>query len=382
MKILFLAPNIPLPGTHGGSTHVTEVVRALRTEHEVLVLARRGSSGVGVEGIGFGVPPGPLRHVLPLAHLSAALRQARRFRPDAIYERFSAFGLGVILGRLLGVPVVSMVLDESASPLTLAGADALITTAPHLVPARFQGKVRRVSWGANIDLFHPGVDASAVRRGLGIRDDEIVVGYTGAFYHWHGLETLVEAARQVARSPGGERVRFLLVGDGEMRARVVESIARSGIAGRFLLTGRVPYTEVPGHVAACDICAAPYNPALHRSSRRRGMYFDPLKVFEYLAAGRATVTLDTPNIRRLLEDGEHALLVRPGDVGELTAALRRAIADPELRRRLGEAGRRIAVEKYSWQAHGRQLSGLFRELIAARRQGADSPGAATPPPSL
>lgn len=367
MRILFVATNIPIPGTHGGSTHVTEVVRALRRRHEVLVLAQRGSSGEGIADVGLGGASGALRYALALLHFPLAYGHARRFRPDAVYERFSAYGLGVLLGRALGVPVVSMVLDPAATRITLEGADRLITTAPQLIAERYRHKVVEVSWGANTDLFHPGVGGREVRRGLGVSDDEVLVGYTGAFYRWHGLETLIAAAALLDRDPAAAKLRFLLVGDGKMRADTEAQIQAAGLGRRFLLPGRVPYEQVPAYVAASDICVAAYDPDRHPELQRHGMFFDPLKVFEYLAVGKATVTLDSPNMRRLFTDGEHALLVPPGRPEPLAAALLRAGGDPALRERLGRAGRELVVARHSWQAHGDRLGELFEELVEARR---------------
>lgn len=364
MRILYVAPNVIIPGSHGGSTHVTEVVRALREEHDVLLLARRGSTGPGVVGIGGKLAPGPLRYGLPCLHFPFAYSHARRFRPHAVYERFSAFGLGVMLGRALGAPVVSMVLDGSATLITFEGADRLITTAPHLVPRRYRHKVEEVSWGANTELFTPEVDGRPTRSELGIVDDELVIGYTGGFYHWHGLETLVDAASKLAHAPGASRFRFLLVGDGERRREVERYIARARLEHRFLLPGRVPYEAVPRFVAACDVCVAAYDPGRHRDLRRRGMYFDPLKVFEYLAAGKPTITLDSENIRRMFRHGEHVMLVPPGDANRLAEALLVLADDRDLRERLGRAGRAIVSERYTWRAHGRQLGRIFSELTA------------------
>lgn len=365
MRILFVAPNIAIPGTNGGSTHVTEVVRALRRRHEVLVLAKVGSHGEGVAGVGLG-HGGPARYAIPFIHFPAAYPVARRFRPDAIYERFSAQGLGVFLGRALGAPVVSMILDTRATLFTLEGADRLITTAPHLIPTRYQRKVIEVSWGANTDLFHPGVSGIEVRRRLGVAEDEILVGYTGAFYHWHGLDILVAAAAQLDRDPAAAKIRYLLVGDGEMRRDIEARIQAAGLERRFILTGRVPYEEVPAHIAASDLCTAAYDPDRHEELRRYGMFMDPLKVFEYLAVGKPAVTFDSPNMRRLFTDGEHALIVPPGEPASLAAAILRLAGDPALRERLGRAGRALVERRHSWQAHGDQLGEIFAAVVEER----------------
>lgn len=367
MRILFVAPNISLPGTNGGSTHVTEVVRALRRRHEVHVLARIGSHGDGISGIGLG-PGGPVRYLMPFLHFPAAYPIARRFRPDAIYERFSAQGLGVFLGRLLDVPVISMILEPTATLFTYEGADKLITTAPHLVPVRYRHKVVEVSWGANIDTFRPDISGSAIRQRLGIASDEIVAAYVGAFYHWHGLDVLVAAAEAIERDASAPKIRYLLVGDGEVRRDIEARIGAAGLSHRFVLTGRVPYNDVPAHIAAANFCLATYDPVRHDESRRHGMYMDPLKVFEYLAMGQATITFESANMGRLFKHGENALLVAPGQTAPLAHALIQLATDPALCQRLGQAGRALVEHKHSWQAHGEHLGNLFEALIDERRR--------------
>lgn len=370
MRILYVAPNIPVPGTHGGSTHVTEVVRALRNEgHEVCLLARRGSHGEDIHGVGFGTAKGAAGYALAALHLPASYAIARAFRPDAIYERFSAHGLGVVLGKLLGVPVLSMVLDPDVNRLTLDGADRLITTAPHLIDARYHPKLTEVSWGANTDMFHPAAPDDPARRDLRARynlsDDTFVLGYTGAFYPWHGLEELIEAVVTLkARGITAETLHVLLVGDGQLRERIEARIAEAAAGDMITMVGRVPYTEVPDHINACDGCVAPYNPARHPELNERGMYFDPLKVFEYLACAQPTITLDSANIRRLFTHDTHALLTTPGDADALADTIEDLITRPDRGRALGLAGRELVEARFSWQAHGRHLTELFDELLA------------------
>jgi glycosyltransferase involved in cell wall biosynthesis len=366
MRLLVVAPNIPLPGVHGGSTHVTELVRALRKRHEVSVLARRGSSGPGIEPIGFGSIPRVLDLAYIALHLPAALRIARRFRPDAIYERFSARGLGVLLGKALGVPVVSMVLDTDVSGITLRGAARLITTAPQLVPSAYHHKLTRVHWGANTELFRPDVDGSEVRARLGFRPDDFVFGYTGAFYPWHGLDILVAAVKKLEGEPRAKRFRYLLVGDGETRAEIEALIDREGVRHRFVSVGRVPYVEVPSYVAACDACLAAYDPSRHPKLRQHGMFFDPLKVFEYLASEKPTILLDSQNIREILGGTESAFLVEPGNADALAGSMLALAGDPARAAAMAASGRKLVTERYSWQAHGDELGRIFEELVGAR----------------
>ena len=138
MRILFVASNIECPGTNGGSTHVTEVVRHLREEDEVLVIARRGSTLEGSLAIGSRAPKG-LRQLNAVRLFAQAYPAVRAFRPQVIYERGSAFGLGAMFGRALSVPTLCMVLDAQQTALSLGTARRLIATCADLVPQRRPG---------------------------------------------------------------------------------------------------------------------------------------------------------------------------------------------------------------------------------------------------
>jgi glycosyltransferase involved in cell wall biosynthesis len=86
-------------------------------------------------------------------------------------------------------------------------------------------------------------------------------------------------------------------------------------------------------------------------------YLSPMKLFEYLASGRAVLSSDLPVLREVLDD-RIAVLLPPGDLGAWASALETLIADPDRRERLGAAGR-TAAGRYSWKARAeRILAGL------------------------
>jgi glycosyltransferase involved in cell wall biosynthesis len=92
----------------------------------------------------------------------------------------------------------------------------------------------------------------------------------------------------------------------------------------------------------------------------------PLKLFEYMAAGKAIVASSLPAIREVLADEVNALLVAPGDPDALAAGIRRLADNPELRDALAGAAR-TAVAEYSWVRRAERLEALFTEVIASRR---------------
>jgi glycosyltransferase involved in cell wall biosynthesis len=364
MRILVVATHIQLPGAHGGATHVAELIAHLQEHGPTLCLARRGSRWPDTKGVAFwpGLAPRGLGHVLSAAYLPAALHHARRFAPDVIYERGSSMGLGTYLSALLGCPLLVMVLDEHVSPLSLRRARRLIATNLELVPAPFRGKAVRVSWGANTQRFRPDLDGRPARERLGIPATATVVAYTGSLQPWHDLEGLVAAAGALR----DREVVCLIVGDGEQRPGVEELVAREGLEARFRFTGRVAYDEVPALLAAADICVAPFDPNRHRHSRERGYALDPLKVFEYLAMAKPTITIHAGNIERLFNNGEHVTLVQPSDPRALEAAIRGMIDHPEAARAQARRGYEQVVGKHTWRAHAAHLAELFQGMLEQR----------------
>lgn len=363
LRILVVASDVKIPDQHGGSTHVQELVAGLRAHGEVMLLASEGSSGPGVRGVGRPARRWPplLRHVDAWTALPAALREARAFGPDVIYERCTSYGLGAMLSGRLGVPMLAMVLDQRYSWLSLWRARHLVATRLDLIPRSVRHKGVKVGWGANPRRFNAELSGAPARAQLGL-GDAFVVGYSGTFRDWHGLDELVEVATYLLDTP----VRFLLVGDGPERGRIERLAGERGVADRFIITGRVPYDDVPELLAASDACVAPFMPDRHGPSRRHGFILDPLKVFEYLALGKPTVTIDAGNIAALFRDPEHLRMVPAGDAEAMAGALRRLMDDPDTARHMAARGRAHVLASYTWDAHAAQLARLFHGMIGPR----------------
>lgn len=366
MRMMVVATQIDVPGTGGGQTHVTELVTCLRSHGPTLLLARRGSTGQDVIGAGIlngNHPPPGLAHAVSLLNMQRAWPTVAKFCPEVIYERGSSYGLGAYLALRLQIPMLVMVLDEHVSPLSLRLARRIISTNPELVPEPFRHKAVKVSWGANTERFHPGVDAGGLREQLALGDG-LVVAYTGTMQPWHGLGCLVDAAKHLQARP----IRFLMIGGvGDRLARAKELTERAGVADRFVFTGQVPYADVPRYLAAADLCVAPFTPSAHTFSRKQGYALDPLKLFEYLAMAKPTITIRARNIEGLFRDGEEISLVPPEDPEALAAAIGWVADHPDQARAIAQRGYQRVVEQYTWQAHAGQLVHLFEAMAEEER---------------
>src|SRR5205823_5775752 len=134
-----------------------------------------------------------------------------------------------------------------------------------------------------------------IRSQLGI-DDNLVVGFVGSLKPWHGVDALLAAFQEAA----GSDWRLLIVGDGPERERLEDQATQIG--GQVIFTGAVSHHQIPEYVATMDIAVAPY-----RASS--DFYFSPLKLYEYLAVGKAVVATNVGQIAQVIHHGENGYLV-------------------------------------------------------------------------
>lgn len=394
MKVLavYADPGIPLDGTKGASVHARQTVSGLiRRGVEVTVLAARrperwdlpcrllapGSGRVPLRGLGPAL--GWELDVLAFSREVADLVPLAPGDVDVVYERYALWSLaGALLAERLRTPLVlevnaplpdeqerwrGLALAEVARGIErflLRRADRIVCVSSALVEraSAIRGSPRGVELLPNAvdtDRFHPPRDGP----GREVRPDGPVVVFVGSFRPWHGLADLVQAFALLVRSV--PTARLVLVGEGPEKERLERLAGTLGVARCVRFTGAVSHDEVPDLLRDADIAVAPY-PRIER------FYFSPIKLAEYMACGLPVVASACGDHATWLEDGTSALLVPPGDVGALAAALERLATDASLRSRLGRRARRLAVERFSLEEASARLEGLLGSLAAARRQ--------------
>ena len=387
MNIVYLTADLGVPvlGHKGASVHVREFATALvkLRHHVVLVAANRGEGeppplGIEIRDL---APAERLNHPnlrdrkSITAHRSdeqvrarehAALRvngMVRRAleelhgerRIDLLYERYSLWShAGARFARAARVPFVlevnSPLVREQAAYRTLVSAETarrieryVLRVADRVVAvsgelAQWVGacigghdKVLVLPNGVDLDLF----------AGLktGPPSDTFVIGFLGSLKPWHGVDVLIDAFGRIAAEDPA--CCLLIVGDGPERGSIERTIAGCGLQSRVTLTGAVPRCRIPGELARMDVAVAPY-PSIDE------FYFSPLKVIEYMAAGRPIVASRIGQVASLLGDGETALLAKAGDAADLAAKIRVLREAPALAARLGRNARREAFEHHGW----------------------------------
>lgn len=208
--------------------------------------------------------------------------------------------------------------------------------------------------GVDCDLFHPDYDSAAARRILGLTG-EPTIGFVGGFQHWHGIELLVESFSEVLKKV--PEARLILVGDGRARQSIEKKIEECGVRSAVTITGILPQQDVPAMLAAIDVAVLPY-PELPME-----LWFSPLKLYEYMAAGKAIVASSSGQIAEVIEDGVDGILVPPGDIPALTGRLIELLGNAELRSELGRRARRKAVEQHSWDNYITKLESVYHSVL-------------------
>jgi len=380
----------------GQRVHIRELQDALRAAgHDVLEVAPVAASELaGSQPVptwrrrGFGLlatlaPPG-IYDVLELGYNLVGFRKLARaiksFRPDFIYERYAANTVaGVWASQKFGIPLLlevnsplaeekrrlgtvrfhglcrrleSYTLRHATCVLTVTGVLQQIVAAQENMPLE---QILVVQNGVRPQAFRCPPGARHARRRALALEERIVIGAIGFFREWHGIDLLL---RCVARSPLlRERVKVLLVGKGQALSSLKSLASELGIKDQVLFTGAVPHDQIPSYLAAIDVALMP----------RAVEYASPLKLFEYMAAGKAIVAPRQENLLEVLTEDVDALCFTPEDVESLETALVQTVIDGALRSKLGEQARRTIDERgFTWAGNALRLVQAFEEVRAGR----------------
>ncbi len=208
--------------------------------------------------------------------------------------------------------------------------------------------------GRLICLPH-GIRMEQFSRHTGQRTHETVrVIFVGSFYHWHGVELLIDAFAMALEHVEG--LRLCLIGDGLTRRACEERVQHHGIAGAVEFTGWISRERVLEYLAEADIGVAFY-------LTLETFYFDPVKVIEYMAAGLAVIASSQGSIARTVDHGKDGLLVPPNNVNALAEAITTLASDAALCERFGEVAREKIARNQSWEVVAGKILSLCSEAL-------------------
>ncbi len=382
MKILY---HHRIASKDGQYVHVEELTEALkRLGHEIVFVGPNvvdnsefGSSG-GIIAVLKKFVPGFAYEMMEFCYSVVAyfklLIAIKKHQPDCIYERYNLYmPAGIWIKRQFKRPMILEVnaplyaerskFDGIALP-SLAHWTERFTwrNADHVVPVTQvladqiiatgvnESKISVIPNGINLERFGQFPTTEEAKAKLGL-NDKLVLGFTGFVREWHRLDRVIDL---LAKHQDGPVRHLLLVGDGPARESLEQHAKTLGVSDQVTITGIIARDQVVDYVAAFDIALQPDVVE----------YASPLKLFEYLALGRAIVAPDTANIREVLTHEHNALLFSIDDMDtSFPAAVEALCRNIQLRENIGShAKNSISEHGYTWDNNAQRVINQFKAM--------------------
>ena len=309
------------------------------------------------------------------SHWSEIKRQVNEFRPD-VFIGFGVFNsyLAMRAARERRIPFVyywtdvwhlfapvrlAQPLGRFIEKLTLRHADTVIATNKALKDCLLKmGACPEQTYilrkGVDFNRFDPSLDASSVRERYGFERNDIVLLFIGRLSHFSGLKEMVSRFTKVNEP----RLKMMLVGDGELHRELQMIQQNYHLQERLILTGRRPYDEVPGLIAASNICLLPF----HHIKATNDIV--PMKMYDYLAMKKPVISTRLPGvIAEFGEDNGIIYVDKPEDI------VKKALELAELGNlaQLGERARKKFIEGYSWDSITDELEKILTRTVQEKR---------------
>ena len=195
---------------------------------------------------------------------------------------------------------------------------------------------------------------------LPLRNERVpVLLYIGTLADWQGLEIVIRSLPKILEQ---KPVHLQIVGRGRSRQRkmLAKQIRKLGIEDHVIVQAAVPHHEIPALIASADICVAP----LGLNDRNVTQGACPIKLLEYMAAGRPMLASNMPIVRELVREDVDALLFSPNDPDDLARQTLALLSDFELSKRLAESASERALTKFTWHESQKRLIKVYKKLTS------------------
>ena len=223
-----------------------------------------------------------------------------------------------------------------------------------LVEAKIAERSKFVTIYSGMDI-EPFLNADQnrlqLRKDLGIRPEDIVVGKIARLFHLKGHQYLLACAQRVVQAD--PRIRFLLVGDGILRESLEKEIASMGLQNHFIFTGLVPPHEIPDLIGAMDM--------LMHVSLREGL---ARALPQAMLAGKPVISYDIDGAKEVVIEDQTGILLPPKSIQPLGDAILKLANDADLRTRLGLQGRLLCQERFGHQSMTKQIRRLYEQILS------------------
>lgn len=369
LRVLYIHGFTRLGGAEHALLRLADAIRQMGIEP--LVLWPRNDRAFawlrsrGIRAAGIKVPVGTRRLsllVFPLM-LARVLRFVAPAKIDLVHvNNYRSVHFGRMVSRWTKVPLVchvrELITPKKMRQYRLRASDALIAVSGAVADALIGGgmpadRVTTIRSGIPlIGTLREG-EGPAVRDGLGILQDDPVVGIIAHILPHKGFDDLIRALALIQKKH--PRVRCLVVGEAPRKRYLQELLdlaERLSVRDRLVLVGF--QDEVAPLLNAMDLFILP--------SHTEGL---PITILEAMAAGRPVVATSVGGIPEVVRDGETGILIRSRDPEGLAEAVIRLLESPRLARAMGEEGRKRVEALFTMEAEAERTAMVYRQVLAA-----------------
>lgn len=232
---------------------------------------------------------------------------------------------------------------EKIESNSLRKADIVACVSPQVVEKLVnlgieKDKILVSPMAVNPSLFE-GIDSSSIYKKYDLKD-KFVIGWIGSFRSFHGLDILLETFKEVVREI--PNACLLLVGDGSEKKKISELAKKLSIEKSVVFTGRKKFEEIPLYVNTFDL-------AVVSASKVSDFHYSPLKLREYLGAGKATLAPNAGEIPQVFKDNLHLKLYNVGEVKDTANLIIDLAKSEETRKSIGLNGKKFIQENATWE---------------------------------
>lgn len=364
MRISILTPTF-LPRVGGAEVVVFELAKQLiNYGHDVNIITPKWLKGPrwlrkeetnGIKIFRFNIKRRIWKFIDPFFHLPPLLKEMSPDILNAHYVSPTGFG-GFFWSKIMRIPSVFTLHGEDiydpiySVPKVLqrlmkgvlrncSDITAISSFVKNIVVSKFsisEERIKVIPNGVNTKKFTPYCNGTVIREKYHIKDNELLVLTVQRLHPRKAVQYFLKVISKISKSE--DRMRFMIVGDGPEKLKLMKLSRMLKIEDKLIFTGFVPDSTLPSYYAACDIFT------LHTLYEGLGVV-----LLEAIASGKPVVTTIAGGTTDIIQDGVNGLLVKPRDIEAFTNAVLILANNKDLRTKMGERGRKMAVDKFDWE---------------------------------
>jgi glycosyltransferase involved in cell wall biosynthesis len=320
----------------------------------------------------------PIHPWLDVVAWTKLVRQFREHRPSIVHTHSGKAGfLGRLAARRARVPIIVHTIHgpsfgafqgflangcfRSAERLAARSTTHFVSVSDAMTRQYLAAGIglprqySRILSGFPLGPFLQARNTIELRQKLGLGAEHVIITKIARLFKLKGHDELIEAAAAIV--PRCPMARFLFIGDGTWRERLLAKVRRLNLESKVVFTGLVPPSQIPALIGVSDVVV--------HLSRREGL---PRALPQAMAAAKPIVAYDCDGAAEVCLDQTTGFLIPPGDQNLLQQRLLELVTDPPLRQRMGEHGRRLATQLFAVETMVEALAALYDRLLQSSTQ--------------